>query len=81
MAKFELRNQSENEFKDISTEIYRKYRFPDGIIVKIDEPQFLSVSASGGHRVIDASQVCHYIPTGWVELTWEVPEDKPHFVK
>lgn len=81
MAKFELRNQSENEFKDISTEIYRKYRFPSGVVVKIDEPQYLSVSASGGHRVVDSKQLCHYVPAGWVEITWEVPEDKPHFVK
>lgn len=81
MAKIILRNESTNIFSDISSEQYRIYNFPDKSYVTIVEPQFLSVSASGGHRVIDINQVCHYIPAGWNEIVWEVDEDKPHFVK
>lgn len=81
MANFELRNESSNIFSDISTERYRKYIYPDFSIVLINDPQFLSVSKSGGHRVIDITQVCHYIRPGWNEIVWEVHDGKPHFVK
>jgi len=75
----EFRNESEHEFADISSEAWRKYRFPDGDVV-INEPQHLSVSDSGGHRILDGSGRSHYIPAGWFHLEWQAFDGAPHFV-
>lgn len=66
------------EFKDISTEEYREYVFAD-LIVRIEAPKKLHVSASGGHRIIDAGGVSHYVPTGWRHLSWQVKDGAPEF--
>jgi hypothetical protein len=58
------------EFKDISSEDYREYRFGD-VVVRIDAPLRLNVSSSGGHRILDSSGTSHYIPTGWQHLSWK----------
>lgn len=79
----ELKNESNNVFADISSEEYRTYTFGhiDGVLeVTIKEPLRLSVS-NNGHRVFDASGVSHYIPKGWIHLSWKAKEGKPHFVK
>ena len=76
----ELRNESKNVFVDISSEMYREYVYQNGTVV-IEGPQWLSVSNSGGHRILDNQGVSHYIPPGWIHLFWKVPDDKPHFVK
>ncbi len=68
------------DFKDISTELYREYRFPIGGIVKINSPKELNVSASGGHRIVDFFGNSHYIPPGWIHLKWESKEGSPKFV-
>ena len=75
----ELRNESTNKFSDISSEKQRTYHFPTGKITLV-EPYRLSVSASGGHRVLTMDGICHYIPSGWLHLEWIVKEGKPHFV-
>jgi hypothetical protein len=75
----EFRNASGLEFKDISAEEFRRYRFPGGDVVKIDAPQLLHVSTSGGHRIFDGAGTSHYIPAGWVHLEWKAAEGKPHF--
>lgn len=80
MAEIELRNESTNEFVDISSEEYRSYEYVDAYL-EIDEPQWLSVSASGGHRVLDKSGLSYYIPPGWIAVTWKAKEGYPHFVK
>jgi hypothetical protein len=82
----ELRNESENEFIDISSERWRRYNFPSSAGIADDEvrislPCFLSVSKSGGHRILDEQGISHYIPTGWNHLEWEAKDGKPHFVK
>jgi hypothetical protein len=74
-----FRNASEHAFKDISSEQYREYRFPGGDTVRIDAPQFLSVSASGGHRIFDADGNSHYVPNTWLHLTWRAKDGEPHF--
>ena len=56
-------------------EIYRIYRFPDGNHVRIDKPVLLNVSKSGGHRILDANDISHYIPSGWVHLWWETDDN------
>ena len=79
MADFEFRNESGLKFADISSEVYRIYTFPSGRQKRIEFPQVLNVSKSGGHRLVDRSGKCHYIKPGWEDITWEVFEDKPHF--
>ena len=61
---------SDLKFMDISTEEFRCYEFPD-ITIRIDNPKELNVSKSGGHRILDASGISHYIPKGWRRLYWK----------
>lgn len=67
------------EFKDISTEKLRTYVFAGGEVVVITAPLKLSVSASGGHRIVDASGTSHYIPPQWHHLYFVVKEGAPAF--
>ena len=63
------------EFKNIENELWRTYEFvKDGVgfIVTINEPSVINVSNSGGHRIVDTCGVSHYIPSGWVHLSWQV---------
>lgn len=76
-----LINESDLVFTDIKTEKYRIYQFDNNFSVRIELPIFLNVSKSGGHRILDAQGVSHYIPSGWKHLYWEVFEGKPNFVK
>jgi hypothetical protein len=62
------------EFVDISNEIYRTYEFANGGKVTITAPVKLSVRRKpegDSHRVIDADNVSHYIPAGWIHLFWQ----------
>lgn len=78
----ELRNESQYEFIDISSEEYRIYSFPGNSadIITINEPQYLAVSENG-HRILDNTGASHYVPKGWILLSWKAKEGKPHFVK
>lgn len=76
-----MKNSSSLEFTDISSEKYRCYKWADGGQVMINHPTHLNVSKSGGHRILDARGVSHYIPSGWIHLYWEVIEGFPNFVK
>ena len=77
------------KFDDISGEEYRTYEFseerlPDGRIrpaalITIPKPQWLHVSSSGGHRLVDVEGKSHYIPCGWKHLWWEAQDY--HFVR
>ena len=62
------------EFQDISSEVSRTYTFPGGDTVTIAAPVGLNVSESGGHRIEDKAGVAHYIPAGWIHLTWTVKQ-------
>jgi len=80
--KFDLKKTKEVtknlEWKNIDHEVYRKYTFwmDAGIInVRIDNPILLNVSKSGGHRILDAKDVAHYIPSGWIHLYWETKDN------
>lgn len=77
----EFNNATDLIFTDISSETYREYTFPGGDRVRIENPLWLHVSKSNGHRVFDANGKSHYIPTGWIHLQWEVKEGAPNFVK
>lgn len=74
-----FRNDTNYNFIDISSEQWRQYERPNAT-VRIDKPLALHTSKSGGHRVFDANGISHYIPSGWVHLSWEVKEGAPHFV-
>jgi len=61
------------DFADISNEEYRSYEFANGGIVTIHEPVKLNVKRKpegDSHRIIDAAGVSHYIPAGWIHLSW-----------
>jgi hypothetical protein len=62
---------------DISTEMVRTYTFPGGDKVTIRWPLKLHVSASRGHRIVDAAGKGHYIPFGWIHIEWEVKPGAP----
>lgn len=67
------------KFEDITTESWRKYTFPGGHEVFLNQPVRLNVSKSGGHRVLTGDGVSHYIPSGWIHLEWVVNTGEPHF--
>ncbi len=81
MTAIEFKNDSDNEFTDISSEASRTYNFGSKGFVKINRPLKLSVSPSGGHRLFSADGVSHYVPSGWIELTWTAQPGQPNFVK
>jgi methylase of polypeptide subunit release factors len=77
-------NKSNLEFKDISSEEFRTYFFPcetkdvDTYDVTIANPLYIHASESG-HRIFDAEGLSHFIPKGWILLTWKAKPGKPHF--
>lgn len=77
----DFRNATDMDFDFIGAEAWREYVFPCGGVVRINLPRFLHVSESGGHRLYDFEQTCHYIPSTWIHLRWQVQDDQPHFVK
>lgn len=75
----DFRNETRLNFLDISSESQRVYNFGGGTLVKIERPLKLHVSESGGHRLFDSNGMSHYVPPRWVQLSWAVREDAPHF--
>jgi len=71
------------KFVDISTEKYRQYYYPSTHrdikyhVVQVEEPIALSVSKSGGHRIILSDGISIYINTGWFFIKWKAD---PQFV-
>lgn len=65
---------------DISNETYRIYCFANGVY-QIDDPLWLYVSNSGGHRIFDKEGMSHYILPTWLGLQWATKPDKQKFVK
>lgn len=76
-----MKNDTQLEFTDISSEKYRTYEWGDGRTITIKQPKLLNVSESGGHRILDNNNISHYVPSGWIHLYWEVHDGKPNFVK
>lgn len=74
-----LRNQSGLDFIDISSEEWREYEFLNGTKVRISAPLQLHVS-DNGHRILDAEGTSHYVPMGWIHLSWHAKPNEPHFV-
>ncbi len=67
---------------DISKELYRVYVFAQGgeyYKMKIENPKYLIVS-DNGHRIAGKDNRSHYVPYGWILLTWEnVDKEKYQF--
>lgn len=78
---FDFINESDLEFTDISSEANRTYNFGNKGFVKINSPAYLNVSSSGGHRIYSRDGQSHYIPSGWIHLSWTAHKGKPNFVK
>jgi hypothetical protein len=72
-------NNQSLKFDSLEDEQYRIYEFPNGSQVAITNPVALNVSKSGGHRVLDAQGISHYIPAGWYHIYWKVKEGNPAF--
>jgi hypothetical protein len=64
---------------DISgKEEYRTYKFAEGEFIHeiiIKKPVFLIVS-NNGHRLLDEEGISHYVPYGWIELSWKNVEGR-----
>ena len=79
-----MNNKSRHAFVDISSEEFREYTFPAPqgrfVKVRVSKPTHLSVSESGGHRLLDSEGISHYVPAGWVHLSWKAMEGQPNFV-
>ncbi len=67
----------DRDWIDISSEEYRLYDFGELNSVRIEKPQKLNISDSGGHRILDGEDKSHYIPSGWIHIEWKA---NPHFV-
>ena len=74
-------NESDLPFIDIASERWREYRFAGGDVIRIEQPLKLNVSESRGHRIFDAEGRSHYIPWGWIQLSWEAKDGAPNFVR
>jgi len=61
---------------DISSEIFRLYRFPQGDTVLIKHPKTLFVDDEGVHRVIDMKDNVHVVPLGWIHIKYKHKEDE-----
>ena len=76
----EFVNNSDYHFIDISSEEQRTYNFGSKGFVKIVRPLKLSVS-DNGHRIFTEDGQSHYVPMGWIQLTWVTKKGQPNFVK
>ena len=73
-----FRNESGYAFTDISNETLREYHFENRIL-RIDNPHWLYISESGGHRIYSKRGRCVYVPSGFLWIEWRSYDDKPHF--
>ena len=68
-------------FSDISVEEVREYHFPNQQVLKISNPMYLHVSATGGHRVYSEDGYSWYVQPkeGWY-IKWYAKDGEPNFV-
>lgn len=73
----DLRNATDIEFIDISSEEYREYDFG----YRIEAPVALGISESGTHRILAANgESLHIDPVKGVAIKWLAKDGAPHFV-
>lgn len=63
---------------DITSEQYRTYHYPD-FDYTVQLPQYVILSDSGTHRVLDAEGVSHWIAAGFKAISWKVKEGEKNF--
>jgi hypothetical protein len=63
-----------DSWSNIDHEIYRTYVFPTNKIT-IHKPILLKISKNGGHRILDADNISHYIAPGWIHVFWETNDN------
>ena len=69
-------------FRYIGNETYRQLEFPKpwGVhVIRIENPAWVYVSASGGHRYIDRQGIGHYIYSDGRRLFWDKAEGADTF--
>jgi hypothetical protein len=57
------------QVRDISSEVVRKYLYPDGEVV-LDAPDRVFIAASGSHRIVGMDGWVTYLPAGWKAIQW-----------
>jgi len=62
------------EVIDISSEVYRLYRFPKGETVLIKQPNTLFIDGNGTHKVTDTKGQTHIVSKGWMHLKFKLEE-------
>jgi hypothetical protein len=68
---------------DISSESYREYTFANGATVTVHNPlRLVTKRQEGGdsHRIIAKGGRGHYIPVGWLMISWETKAGYPVLV-
>jgi len=81
MADIALRNMTDREFTDISSEAWREYILTDGTCLEITNPQWLHISDSG-HYVVDSINRVYFVPHASIfTMQWQVKSGHPHFGK
>ena len=62
------------DWSPIEDEEWREYTFPGGDVIRVENPEYLNVSASGGHRIRRGDDTQVYIPAGWICLEFNAPD-------
>jgi len=65
------------KFKDISSEKYRIYVFPNGVRYKIEEPLAVCARRDHGQRVIDKKGKAYWIRPDFIAIEWENRQGEP----
>lgn len=56
------------EFKDLQTEQWRVYHYPNGYAVRVDNPVRMHIAENGDHRILTSDGRAHVIAYGWVHI-------------
>lgn len=67
------------EKKDISVEAWREYQFGNKVVVRIEKPVDLYISASGSHRVVDEEGITHWVRGDFTTIRWFAPDEPVSF--
>lgn len=67
---------------EITTEVWREYRYGNGDVYRVDKPVrlwFKTDDRGDSHRVLDADGNTHYPRRGWVAIVWSAPAEPVSF--
>ena len=63
--------------EDISSELWREYRYKDGEVVRVYGPKSLFISPNGSHRVLADDGLVYWVSGDFRHLVW-MPKDGNH---